>query len=162
MYQHLIILFQFPDLRDEAAVQRFFLEQIQKGEEYLAQGSYENGVEHLTNAIAVCGRPQHLLGVLKANIPPEVFKMLTDNLSTIGEVKKVIFFIKFFSISEIFQRLATSPTMMMAASKAASVKVSAADSTSESKITEIGDAPSAPSPASDPTAASIVDVDELE
>ena len=52
--------------------------------------------------------------------------------------------------------------MMMAASKAASVKVSAADSTSESKITEIGDAPSAPSPASDPTAASIVDVDELE
>ena len=40
------------NLKDAAAVQKFFLEEIQLGEELLAQGDYEKGVDHLTNAIA--------------------------------------------------------------------------------------------------------------
>uniref|UniRef100_A0A8B9SEH7 RNA binding motif protein 34 n=1 Tax=Apteryx owenii TaxID=8824 RepID=A0A8B9SEH7_APTOW len=50
-------LSKLPDLKDAEAVQKFFLEEIQLGEELLAQGEYEKGVDHLTNAIAVCGQP---------------------------------------------------------------------------------------------------------
>ncbi|MEJ1276735.1 translocase of outer mitochondrial membrane 20 [Cricetulus griseus] len=54
-------LSKLPDLKDAEAVQKFFPEEVQLGEELLAQGKYEKGVDHLTNAIAVCGQPQQLL-----------------------------------------------------------------------------------------------------
>ena len=46
-------LSKLPDLKDAEAVQKFLLEEIQLGEKLLAQGEYEKGVDHLTNAIAV-------------------------------------------------------------------------------------------------------------
>ncbi|XP_060247763.1 mitochondrial import receptor subunit TOM20 homolog isoform X1 [Meriones unguiculatus] len=77
--------FQLPDLKDAEAVQKFFLEEIQLGEELLAQGEYEKGVDHLTNAIAVCGQPQQLLQVLQQTLPPPVFQMLLTKLPTISQ-----------------------------------------------------------------------------
>ncbi|ELR48155.1 hypothetical protein M91_20714 [Bos mutus] len=74
-----------PDLKDAEAVQKFFLEEIQLGEELLAQGEYEKGVDHLTNAIAVCGQPQQLLQVLQQTLPPPVFQMLLTKLPTISQ-----------------------------------------------------------------------------
>lgn len=50
-------------------------------------GDYENGVEHLTNAIAVCGQPQQLLQVLQQTLPPPVFQMLLTKLPTISQVQ---------------------------------------------------------------------------
>ena len=55
---------ELPNLSDQEAVQRFFLRQVQIGEELLGQGDVENGVEHLSMAVAVCGQPHSLLGVL--------------------------------------------------------------------------------------------------
>uniref|UniRef100_A0A8C2BZC8 Mitochondrial import receptor subunit TOM20 homolog n=1 Tax=Cyprinus carpio TaxID=7962 RepID=A0A8C2BZC8_CYPCA len=78
-------IFQLPDLKDAAAVQKFFLDEIQLGEELLAQGDYEKGVDHLTNAIAVCGQPQQLLQVLQQTLPPPVFQMLLTKLPTISQ-----------------------------------------------------------------------------
>ncbi|XP_038173618.1 mitochondrial import receptor subunit TOM20 homolog [Arvicola amphibius] len=66
-------LSKLPDLKDTEAVQKFFLEEIQLDEELLAQGDYENGVDHLTNAIAVWGQPQQLLQVLQQTLLPPVF-----------------------------------------------------------------------------------------
>uniref|UniRef100_A0A671M576 Mitochondrial import receptor subunit TOM20 homolog B n=1 Tax=Sinocyclocheilus anshuiensis TaxID=1608454 RepID=A0A671M576_9TELE len=77
--------FVIPDLKDAEAVQKFFLEEIQLGEELLAQGDYEKGVDHLTNAIAVCGQPQQLLQVLQQTLPPPVFQMLLTKLPTISQ-----------------------------------------------------------------------------
>uniref|UniRef100_A0A8C7NRU9 Translocase of outer mitochondrial membrane 20 n=1 Tax=Oncorhynchus mykiss TaxID=8022 RepID=A0A8C7NRU9_ONCMY len=74
-----------PDLKDAEAVQKFFLEEIQLGEELLAQGDCETGVDHLTNAIAVCGQPQQLLQVLQQTLPPPVFQMLLTKLPTISQ-----------------------------------------------------------------------------
>uniref|UniRef100_A0A8C2PTQ6 Translocase of outer mitochondrial membrane 20b n=1 Tax=Cyprinus carpio TaxID=7962 RepID=A0A8C2PTQ6_CYPCA len=74
-----------PDLKDAEAVQKFFLEEIQLGEELLAQGDYYRGVDHLTNAIAVCGQPQQLLQVLQQTLPPPVFQMLLTKLPTISQ-----------------------------------------------------------------------------
>uniref|UniRef100_A0AAZ3NXL7 Mitochondrial import receptor subunit TOM20 homolog n=1 Tax=Oncorhynchus tshawytscha TaxID=74940 RepID=A0AAZ3NXL7_ONCTS len=76
---------RLPDLKDAEAVQKFFLEEIQLGEELLAQGDCETGVDHLTNAIAVCGQPQQLLQVLQQTLPPPVFQMLLTKLPTISQ-----------------------------------------------------------------------------
>uniref|UniRef100_A0A8C9INU1 Mitochondrial import receptor subunit TOM20 n=1 Tax=Piliocolobus tephrosceles TaxID=591936 RepID=A0A8C9INU1_9PRIM len=54
-------------------------------EQLLAQGEYEKGVDHLTNAIAVCGQPQQLLQVLQQTLPPPVFQMLLTKLPTISQ-----------------------------------------------------------------------------
>uniref|UniRef100_A0A9L0RUI2 Mitochondrial import receptor subunit TOM20 homolog n=1 Tax=Equus caballus TaxID=9796 RepID=A0A9L0RUI2_HORSE len=78
-------LIKLPDLKDAEAVQKFFLEEIQLGEELLAQAEYEKGVDHLTNAIAVCGQPQQLLQVLQQTLPPPVFQMLLTKLPTISQ-----------------------------------------------------------------------------
>ncbi|KAK2817582.1 hypothetical protein Q5P01_025773 [Channa striata] len=78
-------LSKLPDLKDAEAVQKFFLEEIQLGEELLAQGDYEKGVDHLTNAIAVCGQPQQLLQVLQQTLPPPVFQMLLTKLPSISQ-----------------------------------------------------------------------------
>ena len=51
-----------PDFSNQEEVQRFFLQEVQLGEELLAQGDVENGVEHLSMAVAVCGQPHSMLG----------------------------------------------------------------------------------------------------
>ena len=85
---------QLPDFSDQEAVQRFFLQevkfslfldseivtwscssQVQLGEELLATGDIANGVEHLSLAVAVCGQPHSLLGVLQQTLPPQVNKL---------------------------------------------------------------------------------------
>lgn len=45
---------KLPDLKNAEAVQKYFLEEIQLGKKLLAQGDFERGMDHLTNAIAVC------------------------------------------------------------------------------------------------------------
>ena len=49
---------------------------MQLGEELLAQGDVENGVEHLSLAVAVCGQPHSLLGVLQQTLPPQIYQLL--------------------------------------------------------------------------------------
>lgn len=48
---------KLPDLSDHEAVQRYFLHEIQMGEALISQGDITNGVEHLANAVIVCGQP---------------------------------------------------------------------------------------------------------
>ena len=76
-----------PDLRSQEAVQSFFLQEVQLGEELLAQGSLEEGVEHLCNAVAVCHQPQQLLQVLQQTVPPQVFQLLLQRLPLAGQVR---------------------------------------------------------------------------
>jgi len=74
-----------PDLKDPEAVQNFFLREVQLGEELLSVGEIEKGVEHLSNAVAVCGQPQQLLQVLQQTLPPQVFRLLLDRLPVVGQ-----------------------------------------------------------------------------
>jgi import receptor subunit TOM20 len=69
-----------PDFTDQEAVQRFFLQEVQLGEELLATGDIQNGVEHLSLAVAVCGQPHSLLGVLQQTLPPQIYQLLLQNL----------------------------------------------------------------------------------
>jgi len=71
-----------PDFSDQEAVQRFFLQEVQLGEQLLAQGDIEQGVEHLGLAVAVCGQPHALLGVLQQTLPPQIYQLLLQNLDS--------------------------------------------------------------------------------
>ncbi|XP_072921407.1 mitochondrial import receptor subunit TOM20 homolog [Hemitrygon akajei] len=71
-----------PKQKDTEAMQTFFLDEIQLGEEALSQGDYEVAVNHLSNATVICGQPQQLLQVLQQTIPPPIFQMLLVKLAT--------------------------------------------------------------------------------
>ncbi|XP_013178549.1 PREDICTED: mitochondrial import receptor subunit TOM20 homolog [Papilio xuthus] len=74
-----------PDMSDHEAMQRFFLQQIQLGEELLAAGDLEAGVEHLGQAVTVCGQTQQLLSVLQQTMPAPIFHMLLKKLPEVSE-----------------------------------------------------------------------------
>lgn len=71
-------------MKDHEAVQRFFLQEVQLGEELLAAGDLESGVDHLGNAVAVCGQPNELLQVLQQTLQPQVFHLLIQRLPQIA------------------------------------------------------------------------------
>lgn len=52
----------------------------------LTYGDIESGIEHLANAVAVCGQPTQLLQVLQKTLPPEVFHALVQRLPSVGQV----------------------------------------------------------------------------
>lgn len=68
----------------------------------LACGEIEGGIEHLANAVAVCGQPAQLLTVLQKTLPPPIFQILVQRLPMVGQVqkylqkKKVLAFYKIF------------------------------------------------------------------
>lgn len=47
---------KLPNLSDHEAVQRYFLHEIQMGEALISSGDIDRGVEHLSNAVIVCGK----------------------------------------------------------------------------------------------------------
>ncbi|XP_023160220.1 mitochondrial import receptor subunit TOM20 homolog B [Drosophila hydei] len=73
-----------PNLNDHEAIERYFLQEIQLGETLIARGDFESGVEHLANAIVVCGQPARLLQVLQSSLPAQVFAMLIIKMQEFG------------------------------------------------------------------------------
>ncbi|XP_059622375.1 mitochondrial import receptor subunit TOM20 homolog [Phlebotomus argentipes] len=69
-----------PNLMDKEAVQKFFLQEIQLGEMLISNGQIEQGVEHLANAVVVCGQPTQLLQVLQQTMPAQVFTLLIHKM----------------------------------------------------------------------------------
>lgn len=76
---------KIPDLKDHEVVQKFFLQEVQLGEEMLTYGDIEGGIEHIANAVAVCGQPTQLLQVLQKTLPPQVFHLLLQRLPAISQ-----------------------------------------------------------------------------
>ncbi|XP_021498316.1 TOMM20-like protein 1 [Meriones unguiculatus] len=67
-------------------LQEFFLQEVQMGKLCLGRGESRMGVEHLTNALLVCGQPKELLAHFKQTLPPEVFEMLLYKIPLICQV----------------------------------------------------------------------------
>ncbi|CAD0206092.1 unnamed protein product [Chrysodeixis includens] len=74
-----------PDMNDHQAMQLFFVQQIQLGEELLGAGDLEGGVEHLGQAIAVCGQAENMLSVLQQTMPAPIFHLLLKKLPEVSE-----------------------------------------------------------------------------
>lgn len=53
----------------------------------MGQGRIDECVEHIANAVSVCGQPQQLLNVLQQTLPPPVFSLLIERLPTTGQVR---------------------------------------------------------------------------
>ncbi|KAG7198218.1 hypothetical protein KM043_005625 [Ampulex compressa] len=76
---------RIPDLKNHEVVQKFFVQEVQLGEELLAFGDLVGGIEHLANAVAVCGQPTQLLQVLQKTLPVEAFNLLLQRLPSAGQ-----------------------------------------------------------------------------
>ncbi|CAL1269202.1 unnamed protein product [Larinioides sclopetarius] len=72
--------------------QKFEGPRLQMGEEMLLFSDIENGIEHLSTALAVCGEPQHLIEVLQVQLPPPIFHMLMQRLPIVSQVVSNILF----------------------------------------------------------------------
>ncbi|VDM48786.1 unnamed protein product [Toxocara canis] len=71
---------QLPNVNNPTEMQAFFLQEVQLGEEMVAEGNLEEGTEHLCNAITMCGQPQQLLQIFQQTLPPEHFAMIIQKL----------------------------------------------------------------------------------
>ncbi|XP_057399810.1 TOMM20-like protein 1 isoform X2 [Balaenoptera acutorostrata] len=65
---------------------QLFLQEVRMGELWLSRGEHRMEVEHLSNALLVCGQPQELLKVFKHTLPPKVFEMLLRKIPLICQV----------------------------------------------------------------------------
>ncbi|XP_027626235.1 TOMM20-like protein 1 [Tupaia chinensis] len=74
---------QLWDPAQNEKLQKLFLHEVQMGELLLSRGEHRMGVEHLSNALLVCGQPQELLKVFKHTLPPKVFEMLLHKIPLI-------------------------------------------------------------------------------
>ncbi len=77
-------------MTDEAAVQRFFMNEVQLGEQLMAVGEIESGVEHLANAVAVTSQKEHLLNLLRTTLPEPIFQLIVQRLPEVSQVKNKI------------------------------------------------------------------------
>ncbi|VDP31565.1 unnamed protein product [Soboliphyme baturini] len=87
-----ILLLQIPNFADPNDLQAFFLQEVQLGEELLAEGDSESAVDHLANAVTLCGQPQHLLTVLHSSLPPPIFALLEERLPDAAKVSNGIIY----------------------------------------------------------------------
>ncbi|TKR60936.1 hypothetical protein L596_028117 [Steinernema carpocapsae] len=69
-----------PDVNNPTEMQAFFLQEVQLGEELIAEGQVEEGVKHLCNAIMMCGQPQQLLQIFQQTLPPQYFDLILQKM----------------------------------------------------------------------------------
>uniref|UniRef100_A0A915PW82 Mitochondrial import receptor subunit TOM20 homolog n=1 Tax=Setaria digitata TaxID=48799 RepID=A0A915PW82_9BILA len=69
-----------PNPHNATEMQAFFLQEVQLGEELLADGHIDDGIEHLCNAITLCGQPSQLIQIFQQTLPSEHFALLVQKL----------------------------------------------------------------------------------
>jgi len=69
-----------PKTMDPPSIQKFFMEQVQTGEEKLGLGDYKGAVKHFASAVLHCGQGYQLLQILQSTMPPEAYKMFMEFL----------------------------------------------------------------------------------
>lgn len=72
---------EFPNLKDHKSIERYFMQEIHRGEMLITEGNFEGGADHLMNAIVVCNKPAKLLSVLQTTLPLEVLSLLVVRLN---------------------------------------------------------------------------------
>merc|ERR1712047_162052 len=67
------------------AVQRYFLEEIQLGEELMMKGEVEEAVTHLANACVASGQPMQIMQLLQQTLPPEVMRLVAQKYPQVAK-----------------------------------------------------------------------------
>lgn len=72
---------ELPAVDDKAAIEKFFVKEIEIGEELIQAGEVDRAVKHLSYAVVLCPQPQQLLQYMREVLPPSAYLKLVENLS---------------------------------------------------------------------------------
>lgn len=76
---------QLPPLDDPSAIEKFFVKEIEIGEELMQAGEVDRAVKHLSYAVALCPQAQQLLQYMREVLPPSAYLALCNNLKTVNK-----------------------------------------------------------------------------
>lgn len=79
---------ELPPLNDKAAVEAFFIREIEAGEELLQSGDTDNAVKHMSYAVATCSQAESFLRYLKEALPTTAYSKLLEELVKVKEKVK--------------------------------------------------------------------------
>ncbi|CAB3397387.1 unnamed protein product [Caenorhabditis bovis] len=74
-----------PDVTDPNAMQAFFLQEVQLGEELMGAGNTEQGAIHIANAVMLCGQSQQLLAIFQQTLTEEQYRAVLHQLPNTRE-----------------------------------------------------------------------------
>ena len=72
---------ELPPENDKEAIEKFFVRQIEVGEELMQADDIDQAVKHFSYAIVFCPQPQNLLKYMKEALPSSAYIKLVENLS---------------------------------------------------------------------------------
>lgn len=72
---------ELPPSDDKDAIEKFFVKEIEIGEELLQSGEVERAVKHLSYAVVFCPQPQSLLQYMKEILPASAYVKLVENVA---------------------------------------------------------------------------------
>ncbi|CAF4672683.1 unnamed protein product [Rotaria sp. Silwood1] len=73
------------DMSNLEIMRRYFLEQVQRGEDCLSCGDIDNGIEYLAKAVVICSQPQNLMEFFQQTLSSEIFQELIRRLPRIAQ-----------------------------------------------------------------------------
>lgn len=74
-----------PPAHDKKALEKFFVTEVEKGEELIQAGDYDRAVKHLSYAVVLCPQPQQLLAYMKESLPVQAYLKLVKYLEVANE-----------------------------------------------------------------------------
>lgn len=72
---------ELPPSDDKEAVEKFFVREIEIGEELIQAGEVDRAVKHLGYAVVFCPQPQNLLQYMKEVLPTSAYTKLVENVA---------------------------------------------------------------------------------
>ncbi|XP_046400500.1 mitochondrial import receptor subunit TOM20 homolog [Ischnura elegans] len=73
-----------PDFKDKYSLQKFFIDEVQRGEELLNQGKDREAVDHFVKATVVCKQRDKFLPVIKDKLSNQVYNMILKGLADVN------------------------------------------------------------------------------
>jgi import receptor subunit TOM20 len=71
---------ELPPENDREAIEKFFVKEIEFGEEAIQKGDIDMAVKHFSYAVIFCPQPQNLLKYMREALPTSAYTKLVDNL----------------------------------------------------------------------------------
>lgn len=75
----------YPDLSDASGLEKFFINEMQLGQQLLSNGDIDNGTEHVAFAVLVSPNKEELMGFLSMQLPDDIFQMVIQKIPLCGE-----------------------------------------------------------------------------
>jgi import receptor subunit TOM20 len=71
---------ELPPENDKEAIEKFFVNEIERGEESMQKGDIELAVKHFSYGVIFCPQPQNLLRYMREALPTSAYNKLVENL----------------------------------------------------------------------------------